>query len=103
MLVDEDLEWGFLSPKLLEESAVVIYLYAENANTTLLMAANAGAKITTAPHEMFWVDRYGTLKAALSSIRSGSDASKIGAAQLDRACAASAAERFSGAFVPSVK
>ena len=62
MLVDENREWGALSPQSLNGSPVTIHLYVEDVDAFVAKAEQAGAKITMPVADMFWGDRYGTLQ-----------------------------------------
>jgi len=62
MLVDENREWGALSPTSLKGSPVTIHLYVEDVDAFVAKAEKAGAKITMPVADMFWGDRYGTLE-----------------------------------------
>ena len=62
MLVDENREWGALSPTSLNGSAVTIHLYVEDVDAFVAKAEKAGARITMPVADMFWGDRYGTLE-----------------------------------------
>ena len=62
MLMDEDREWGALSPKSLNGSPVTIHLYVEDVDAFVAKAVKAGAKVTMPVADMFWGDRYGTLE-----------------------------------------
>ena len=62
MLVDENCEWGALSPKSLNGSPVTIHLYVEDVDAFVAKAEKAGAKITMPVADMFWGDRYGTFE-----------------------------------------
>lgn len=62
MLVDENREWGAMSPKSLNGSPVTIHLYVEDVDAFVDRAVDAGAKITMPVADMFWGDRYGTIQ-----------------------------------------
>jgi PhnB protein len=62
MLMDEDREWGALSPKSLNGSPLTFHLYVEDVDAFVAKAEEAGAKITMPVADMFWGDRYGTLQ-----------------------------------------
>ena len=62
MLVDENKEWGALSPKSLGGSPVTIHLYVENVDQFVAKATSAGAKVVMPVADMFWGDRYGVLE-----------------------------------------
>jgi PhnB protein len=61
MLVDENREFGMLSPKSLNGSPVTIHLYVDDADAVYQRAVGAGAKAVMPPADMFWGDRYGVL------------------------------------------
>jgi uncharacterized glyoxalase superfamily protein PhnB len=62
MLVEEDLEWGALSPTSLRGSPVTMHIYVENVDAFVAKAEKAGAKIILPVADMFWGDRYGKLQ-----------------------------------------
>ncbi len=62
MLVDENPEWGALSPQSLRGSPVTIHLYVADVDAFVDKAEKAGAKITMPVADMFWGDRYGALE-----------------------------------------
>jgi uncharacterized glyoxalase superfamily protein PhnB len=62
MLVDENKEWGMLSPKSLNGTPVTIHLYVENVDKFAERASAAGAKVVMPVADMFWGDRYGILE-----------------------------------------
>lgn len=62
MLVDEFPEHGVLGPQSLEGSPVTIHLYVDDVDATVARAADAGARVTMAPGDMFWGDRYARLE-----------------------------------------
>jgi PhnB protein len=59
MLTEENPAEGARSPLTLKGTAVNIFLYVPDVDTTYSKAVSAGAKGTTAPANMFWGDRYG--------------------------------------------
>jgi PhnB protein len=61
MLADENPERGALSPQTIGGAGVSIMLYTENVDAVHSAAVNAGAKSTSAPEDMFWGDRMGTV------------------------------------------
>lgn len=61
MLVDENKDWGLLSPLSLGGSPVTLHLNVPNADAAIERAA-AGATVTMAAHDAFWGDRYGQVK-----------------------------------------
>jgi uncharacterized glyoxalase superfamily protein PhnB len=62
MLNDEFPEWGGVGPKTLNGSPVTIHMYVENVDAVVAQAEAAGAKVTMAPTESFWGDRYAQLE-----------------------------------------
>lgn len=60
-LVDENVQWGCLSPKSLNGSPVTIHLQVDNVDELYAQAVAAGAVEKMAPTDMFWGDRYGVL------------------------------------------
>lgn len=62
MLVDENPQFGMLSPKSLKGTAVTIHLYVDNVDASIEKAVAAGAKVKMPVADMFWGDRYGTLE-----------------------------------------
>jgi uncharacterized glyoxalase superfamily protein PhnB len=62
LLVDDNPQWGMLSPKALKGSPVAIHLYVEDADAFTARAVAAGAKVTMPAADMFWGDRYGQLE-----------------------------------------
>ena len=62
MLVDENPEWGMLSPLSLKGTPVVLHLYVEDVDAALARAIEAGATLTMAAADMFWGDRYGQVR-----------------------------------------
>jgi PhnB protein len=62
MLVDENKEWGLLSPLSLGGTAVTLHLNVPNADAAIERAASAGATVVMAAHYAFWGDRYGQVK-----------------------------------------
>jgi PhnB protein len=61
MLVDENKQWGALSPKSLGGTPVTIHLYVPDADAVFRQAIAAGATAKMEPADMFWGDRYGML------------------------------------------
>lgn len=61
MLVDENPDWGLLSPLSLNGSPVTVHLYVDDVDATIAQAVTAGARITMPAEDMFWGDRYGKL------------------------------------------
>ena len=62
MLVDENKEWGLLSPLSLGGTPVTLHLNVANADAAIQRAEAAGATVTLPAHDAFWGDRYGQLK-----------------------------------------
>jgi uncharacterized glyoxalase superfamily protein PhnB len=60
-LVDENPEWGALSPQSLKGSPVTIHLQVEDVDTLFDRAVKAGATVKMPLGDMFWGDRYGVL------------------------------------------
>jgi uncharacterized glyoxalase superfamily protein PhnB len=60
-LVDENPQWGALSPKSLNGSRVTIHLQVDNVEALFERAVKAGATGKMPPGDMFWGDRYGML------------------------------------------
>lgn len=60
-LVDENVQWGCLSPKSLKGSPVTIHLQVDNVDELYAQAVAAGAEAKMPPADMFWGDRYGVL------------------------------------------
>ncbi|CAM4135645.1 VOC family protein [Bordetella tumulicola] len=61
MLADAFTECGAMSPKGLQDSPVYLHLYVEDVDAAMAQAEAAGGKVTMAPMDMFWGDRYGQL------------------------------------------
>ena len=62
MLVDENKDWGLLSPLALGGTPVTLHLNVPDADAAIARAEAAGAAITMAAHDAFWGDRYGQVK-----------------------------------------
>ncbi|CAA2140228.1 VOC family protein [Hyphomicrobium sp. ghe19] len=62
MLVDEDPEWGSLSPLALGGSPVTIHLYVGDVDAFIERAVKAGAIPLIPIADMFWGDRYGIIE-----------------------------------------
>lgn len=62
MLADEFPELGFLSPKTVGGSSVMIHVYVEDVDTTANRAVTAGAKVTRPIADQFYGDRGGQLE-----------------------------------------
>jgi PhnB protein len=62
MLVDENKDYGLISPKSLGGSPVTINLEVANVDETVARAVGAGAKVKMEVADQFWGDRYGTIE-----------------------------------------
>jgi PhnB protein len=62
MLVDENKDWGLLSPLSLGGTPVTLHLNVPNADAAIERAAAAGATVTMPASDAFWGDRYGQVK-----------------------------------------
>lgn len=62
MLCDEFPNMGQSSPATLGGSPVRLHLYLPDADATFAQAVAAGAEVTMPLENMFWGDRYGTVK-----------------------------------------
>ncbi len=62
MLVDENRDWGLLSPLALGGTPVTLHLNVPDADAAIARAEAAGATVTMAAHDAFWGDRYGQVK-----------------------------------------
>lgn len=62
MLADEFPEMGFLSPKSIGGAAVMMHLYVEDADATVVQATGAGAKVTRPVSDQFYGDRGGQVE-----------------------------------------
>lgn len=60
-LVDENPQWGSLSPHSLKGTPVTIHLRVDNVDAFFAQAVSAGGTAKMAPTDMFWGDRYGVL------------------------------------------
>jgi uncharacterized glyoxalase superfamily protein PhnB len=61
MLVDENPQWGALSPKALKGTPVTIHLYVDDTDAFIAHAVKSGASIKMPAEDMFWGDRYGVI------------------------------------------
>jgi PhnB protein len=61
MLVDENPQWGALSPKSLKGTPVTVHLYVDDVDAFFDRAVKAGATAKMPPADMFWGDRYGVI------------------------------------------
>jgi PhnB protein len=62
MLVDENRDFGMLSPKALNGSPVTIHLVVADADAVADRAVEAGATLKMPVQDMFWGDRYGMVE-----------------------------------------
>jgi PhnB protein len=62
MLVDENVKFGMLSPKMLKGTPVTIHLFVENVDAFVARAVEAGATLVMPVADMFWGDRYGVIE-----------------------------------------
>jgi uncharacterized glyoxalase superfamily protein PhnB len=62
MLVDENKDYGILSPKTLGGSPVTIHLNVPDVDAAVARAEAAGATIKMPVADQFWGDRYGMIK-----------------------------------------
>src|SRR5262245_41168016 len=62
MLVDENRNYGLLSPKALNGTPVVIHLNVPDVDRFFERAVAAGAKVIMPVADMFWGDRYGVVE-----------------------------------------
>lgn len=60
-LVDENPQWGALSPASLKGTPVTIHLQVDNVDELYAQAVAAGGTAKMSPADMFWGDRYGVL------------------------------------------
>jgi PhnB protein len=61
MLSDEFPQMGSRSPQTLGGTTASVFLYVPDVDTAFQRAIDAGAKVTMAPTDMFWGDRFGKL------------------------------------------
>jgi PhnB protein len=61
MLSDEFPQMGSRSPQTLGATTASVFLYVPDVDTAFQRAIDAGAKVTMAPTDMFWGDRFGKL------------------------------------------
>lgn len=61
MLVDENPQWGALSPKALKGTPVTVHLYVDDVDAFVDRAVKAGATVKMPVADMFWGDRYGVI------------------------------------------
>ena len=62
MLADEFPEMGFLSPRTIGGSPVMMHLYVEDVDATVPRAVAAGAKVTREVADQFYGDRGGQIE-----------------------------------------
>ena len=62
MLVDTFSEMGAKNPKDLQGSPVMLHIYTADADAMIKRAEKAGATVTMPVEEMFWGDRYGSVR-----------------------------------------
>ena len=62
MLVDENRDWGLLSPKALGGTPVTLTLNVPDVDAAVERAVAAGARITMPVADQFWGDRYGIVQ-----------------------------------------
>lgn len=62
MLSDEFPERGSLSPESLKGSAVGLFVYTRDVDGAIARAVAAGATVTMPAQDMFWGDRFGTIR-----------------------------------------
>lgn len=62
MLNDEFPDFGSFGPSDERPSSVTIHIFVEDVDTVFAQAVNAGAEVTMPVDNMFWGDRYGSLK-----------------------------------------
>ena len=62
MLADEFPEMGFLSPKTIGGSPVMMHLYVEDVDAMFARATSAGAKVTRPIADQFYGDRSGGIE-----------------------------------------
>lgn len=62
MLVDENPDYGALSPKTLGGTPVTMHLIVEDADAAAEKAVAAGAAVIMPVEDQFWGDRYGLLE-----------------------------------------
>jgi PhnB protein len=62
MLVDHFPEWGGATPMTLGGTPVSMHLIVDDADVAIARAEAAGARVTQAPHDTFWGDRFGAVE-----------------------------------------
>lgn len=62
MMSDEFPDYGCLGPQPGTRSPVTIHLYVENVDDVFAQAVEAGAEVVMPVQDMFWGDRFGTVK-----------------------------------------
>ena len=61
MLVNENRDFGMLSPKALGGTPVTIHLIVSDVDAVVQQAVGAGATVKMPVQDMFWGDRYGLI------------------------------------------
>ena len=62
MLCDEFPDRGALSPESLKGSSVGLFVYTRDVDGAIARAVAAGATVTMPAQDMFWGDRFGTIR-----------------------------------------
>lgn len=62
MLVDENADYGKLSPRARGGTSVTLHLVVDDADAVAARAVEAGATMIMPPTDMFWGDRYGVVE-----------------------------------------
>jgi PhnB protein len=62
MLSDEFPDRGALSPESLKGSPVGLFVYSRDVDAAIARAVAAGATVTMPAQDMFWGDRFGTIR-----------------------------------------
>ena len=62
MLMDENIDYGMLSPKALKGTPVTVHLMVGDVDAWVDRAVAAGAIVTMPVADMFWGDRYGVIE-----------------------------------------
>ncbi len=98
MLVDENRQYGLLSPTALGGSPVTLHLEVPDVDAAFARAVAAGATVTMPVADQFWGDRYGVLRDPFGHSWSLAthqrdvtlEEAKAAMAKLPRECSASA-------------